>query len=175
MKPADPKFDPNATTVAQAQKFLQDKAASGAICPCCRQVVKLLEKEFTVSMAYVLILLHRQFDKTPDWLQVPEYLSEMVKLGSAVKGTDFSRLRYWGLLEEQPHPTKKGQAKAGFYKMTPKGHQLAKGEIKVPKAVFMYNGQPRGFPPGDASIQELLGKEYDYQELLSGKFGTFIV
>lgn len=174
MKLSDPKFDPNATTLAQAQKFLQEKAVTGAVCPCCRQSVKLQTKDFTPSMAYVLILLHRHFKTSPSWAHVPTYLSEMTKLGSVVKGNDFSKLRFWGLLEEQPHPKKPKAVVPGFYRMTEKGHAFARGEIKVPTSVFLYNDAPRGFSPGDSTIRECLGSEYHYDDLIEGKLG-FVV
>lgn len=173
-KAFDPKFDLKTTTLAEAQEALKSHAADGAVCPCCRQLVKLYKREITSTMAYALILLHRHFEKSPGWLHVPEYLTEMVKLGSTIRGGDFAKLRYWGLLEEMPEK-KDGTKKAGYYRMPEKGHQFAKGEVKVPKVVFLYNDNFLGFGPGEVTIHECLGKEFNYEDLMAGKFGAFIV
>lgn len=175
-KAFDPKFDPKTTTLAQAQQVLKDHAVEGAVCPCCRQLVKLYTREITSSMAYVLILLHRHFEKAPDYIHVPNYLSDMTKLGSMIRGGDFAKLRYWGLLEEMPDAKRKdGSKRAGFYRMPEKGHQFAKGEIKVPKTVFLYNDTFLGFGPGDTSIHECLGKDFNYDDLMAGRLGGFLV
>lgn len=170
-KPFDPKFDPKTTTLAVAQTILMDHAKAGAICPCCRQLVKLYHRPITGAMAYVLILLHRHFLKAPGWLHVPKYLTDMSKMGSAVRGGDWAKLRYWGLLEEKPEDRKDESNRAGFYRMTEKGHQFAKGEIKVAKAVLLYNDRFLGFAPGEVSIQDCLGKEFSYVDLMEGRLG----
>lgn len=177
-KSFDPKFDPNTTTLAKAQEVLKDHAKEGAICPCCRQLVKLYERPITGAMAYVLILLHRHFSTPPipGWVHVPSYLTDMSKMGSAVRGGDWAKLRYWGLLEEKPEDRKDGSNRAGFYRMTEKGHKFAKGEVKVPKAVMLYNDRFLGFvTPGEVSIQDCLGKEFDYADLMAGRLGSFVV
>jgi hypothetical protein len=180
----DPKFDPNTTTLAKAQQVLKDHALKGAICPCCRQEVRMYTREITSTMAYSLIILHRHFSTNKDWLHVPKFLSQMSAIGSAVRGGDFAKLRYWGLLEakqdakteKKPQEKRKdGSKRVGFYRMTEKGHQFAKGEIKVPKAALIYNRKHHGFAPGEATIQECLGKEFNYADLMAGQLGGFVV
>jgi len=179
-KPFDPKYDPNTTTIAVAQKMLQEKALKGAICPCCRQMVKMYEREITSTMAYTLIILHKHFSDFKDWTHLPSFLSQMSVLGSAVRGGDFAKLRYWGLLEEKPiekltDKRKDGSKRVGFYRMTEKGHQFAKGEVKIPKVALVYNGKHFGFAPGEVTIQECLGKEFNYDDLMAGKLGGIVV
>ena len=177
----DPKFDPNTTTLAQAQQMLKDHAMKGAICPCCRQVVKMYTREITSPMAYTLIILHRHFSTDQNWLHVPSYLSQMSTIGSAVRGGDFAKLRYWGLLEAKQDDRKAkdkrkdGSKRTGFYRMTEKGHQFVKGETKIPKVALVYNGKHFGFAPGEASIQECLGKEFNYSDLMAGHLGGIVV
>lgn len=175
-KPFDPKFDPKTTTLAQAQEVLKEHAVDGAICPACRQLVKMAPKALSPNLGYTLLVLYRHFVKESTWLHVADYLGEMVKMGSAVKGSDYTKLCWWGLLEEMPEDLrKKEKKKPGFYRMTEKGLAFAKGERKLPQEVFLYNDQVRGYSPQDTTIQEVLGSTYNYEDLLAGKFNGFMV
>jgi len=176
-KPLRLGIDNTKTTVAEAQDALKPHVhGAGVICPCCLQLVKLYEREITVSMAYVAILLHRHFVESQAWLHVPEYLSNLSKIGSAVRGGDWAKLRYWGLIEEKPEDKRKdGSRRSGYYKMTERGHQFVKGEIKVPRSILLYNEHFLGYGKGEVGIRDCLGKEFDYDDLMAGKLGGFLV
>lgn len=176
-KPRDLKVDLATTTLAQAQQAMLSsvKAGNPVTCPCCKQLVMLYERPITSSMAKVLILLHRHFKNHADWLHVPGYLSEMNKIGAAVRGGDWSKLRYWALIEEKPEVRGDGSKRAGFYKMTDLGHQFARGEAKVSKTAKIYNGRFLGFGDGQVSIQDCLGTEFNYDQLMAGEFGAFTI
>ena len=51
---------PEDATLEQAKEWLRVRFNEGAECPCCLQHVKLYRRPITSSMAYVLILLHRE-------------------------------------------------------------------------------------------------------------------
>lgn len=176
-KVVDLKLDLGKVTIAEAQALLKphlDK--TGAVCPLCRQLVKLYSREITSSMAYVLILLHRHFQSDKNWLHVPSFLTNVSTVGAAVRGGDWAKLRYWDLIEEKPKTERKdGSKRAGFYRMTEKGHQFVRGETKVPRAVLLYADKFLGFDEGEVSIQECLGKEFDYADLMAGRLGGFSV
>jgi hypothetical protein len=150
------------------------KAKQGAICPCCRQKVQIYEREIHASMARVLIILHRHFLKETDWLHVPSYLETLSRqLGAAIRGGDWAKLRYWALIEEKPKTERKdGSKRVGFWKVTDKGHAFAKNELRIPKAVQLYNDKFLGFVSESVtvSILDCLGKEFSYEELMSGKY-----
>jgi hypothetical protein len=155
--------------LGELREYLKKHAREthGVLCPLCRQLVKVYEREITSTMAYTLILLHQHFLKKPDWLHVPTFLTEKSKVGSAVRGGDWAKLRYWGLIEEQVGKRADGSNRAGFYKMTEKGHQFARGDVKVPKSVYLYNDRVLGFDPVNlVGVQECLGKEFDYNVLM---------
>jgi hypothetical protein len=169
------KIDPAKTTVVEAQSALKPHVKDpGVICPCCHQLVRLSEREITPGMAYVAILLHRHFLEDSGWLHVASYLKNLVVLGSEVKGGDWSKLQLWDLIEEKPE--EKGKVyKPGFYRMTERGHQFVKGEIKIHTVALLYNGKLLGFGKGETTIQKRLGKDYNYEDLMSGKLGDFAV
>lgn len=178
MKLPEKKFDPETTLLSVAKAYLKDRAKQGASCPCCDQWVQLYEREIHGSMARVLIILHRHFlRENPMWIHVPSFLEDLsVQLGAAVRGGDWAKLRYWGLIEEKPKETKPakrkdGSKRVGFYRVTEKGHAFAKGEIKVPRAALVYNERHLGFSADrEVSIVDCLGKEFNYDELMSGKY-----
>lgn len=168
--PVDKKFDPQTATLADAQAFLKENAKKGAVCPCCRQKVQLVEREIQSTAARVLIILHHHFQKDSEWLHVPSHLESIARQsGTVQKDSGWARLTYWGLIEEKPKDTGK---RAGFYRITEKGNQFAKGEIKLPKYAMVYNDRFLGFTPScpEVSVTDCLGKEFSYEDLMAGKY-----
>jgi hypothetical protein len=62
-----------------------------------------------------------------------------------------------------------------MYKMTELGTRFVLGKIKVPRSLWLYNGKVIEVHKKSVSIQECLGKEYKYEDLLAGNLGTFAV
>jgi len=162
-------IDPTSTTVAQAQEKLKEALRENvpACCPACKQLVALTERPLNPMMAKVAIILHRHFLTAPGWLPVAKHLAETNKLGAGVRGSDWTRLTHWGILEERPkHP--------GEYTMPEKGHQFARAEIKVPRTIRTYNGKFVGFGPDLVDVKECLGDDLDYSQIIAGNYGAFI-
>lgn len=173
-KTAKPTFDMQTTVLADAQKWLMANAEKGAICPCCTQRVQVYHREINASMARVLIVLHRYFLTQQEWLHVPTYLEDLSRqLGAAVRGGDWAKLHYWKLIEAKPKAERKdGSKRAGFWRVTEQGHAFAKNELKVPKYAMVYNERCLGYVPnsGEVGILECLGKEFNYADLMAGKY-----
>lgn len=171
-----------ATSLAEAQEKLKSHVRGpGVICPCCHQLVRMVEKELSSTMAYVLILMYRHFQTASDWLDMSQYLENMVALGSEVKGGDWSKLKYWKLIEERP-PEKKSVLNPkppvktqGMYKLTDLGTRFVLGSIKVPRSLWIYNGHVIEANKKSVSIQECLKGVYQYENLMAGKLGEFTV
>lgn len=125
--------------------------------------------------------MYRHFQSSSDWLDMAQYLANMVALGSEVKGGEWSKLRYWKLIEERPPERKsilnpKPPVKTqGMYKLTDSGKGFVLGKLKVPKSLWVYNGHVIEANKKSVSIQECLGKDYKYEDLLAGNLGTFAV
>jgi hypothetical protein len=82
---------------------------------------------------------------------------------------DFEKLKYWGLIHQQekdPADTKKRTS--GMWAITAKGRQFARGDIKLPSHVSIYNSKALGLDGDDVGIKEVLGHLYDYEEVLNG-------
>lgn len=178
-KPLKLSLDPTKTSLLDARNAIKPHVLGvGVICPCCNQLVRIIQKDLTGSIVYVAILLHRHFVEDQNWLHVADYLSTMAKIGSAVRGGEWSKLRYWGLLEAKPDgvkvDAKDASKRSGYYRMTEKGHQFVRGEIKIPKSIMLYNDQHLGFGKEEVTVQEALGKEFNYSELMAGNLGLVV-
>ena len=182
-KPFEINLDPKTTTVAKAQEQMQQRVrGSGVICPCCKQLVRVIEKELSPTMAYVLILMYRHFLDTPeDWLHVSKYLENMAAVGSEVRGGEWSKLKNWKLIEEHP-PVKKSVLSnkpvvdmTGRYRITESGKKFVRCESKVPDKILLYDGHLMGFGTKDVTIKDCLGKSYRYEDLMAGNLGGFVV
>jgi hypothetical protein len=163
-------FDRKIVTLAGAKQWLRDRVADGATCPCCTQFAKVYKRPITRSMAYSLILIDRHFQKDPvkAWLHVPSYLTRTSIVGAAIRGGDWAKLVHWGLLEEKPEIRKDGSPRAGYYKITERGSAFARGEIRIPKFVFIYASRVLNRPsPETISVQEALGAAFDYRALMA--------
>ena len=182
-KPVKLVLDPS-TTIKEAQDKIKTLVRGpGVHCPVCRQLVKIVEKDLSPEMAYVLILLYRHFKESDDWdwLDIAQYLESMVAIGSEVTGGEWRKLEYWGLILERPPVKRSVLSKeppvktVGFYRLTDRGKGFLLGQLKVPKSVLLYQGNILEFSGKTVSIQECLGKDYIYEDLLAGKLGAFAV
>jgi hypothetical protein len=141
----------------------------------------MVEKELSSTMAYVLILMYRHFQSASDWLDMSQYLSNMVAIGSEVKGGDWPKLKYWKLIEERP-PEKKSVVNPkppvktqGMYKLTELGSRFVLGKLKIPKSIWIYNGHVIEANKKSVDILGCLGKDYKYEDLMAGNLGSFAV
>ena len=157
----------NLNTVDEAKKYLRQNYEKGTECPCCNQFVKLYKRKITSSMARCLINLVQKFDKTKDYVWYEDIFSVL-----RIYGGDFSKLQYWGLIENKPKDEDgKDTRSSGFWKPTLQGIQFVIGTLKVPKYALVYNNKVQGFSPNKESVEDALGSKYSYNEVM-GDFLT---
>lgn len=170
-KPRDLRLDPQTTTIVQAQAGMSEAVKEGAsvTCPCCKQLVEVDDHLISPAMAKVLIILYRHFKNNPDWVNVPEYLAEMNKLGAGVRGSDWVKLRQWSLLIED-----KPGSKGALSRLSENGRKVVLGEIRVPQTTRTYNGRMVGYGEETTTLREILG-DGDYDRIMAGDFGAFLV
>jgi len=162
--------DPATITLAEAAAWLLQQHKKGAICPCCTQFAKRYKRKLNSSMAYALLLIFHAFRTRTVWLHVPEYLMEVCKTGPTVRGGDWAKLIHWGLIEQKPDEMRQdGSKRTGFYKITDKGNAFVRGEIRVPKYVYIYASRCVGASEETVSFREALGREngFRYDELMA--------
>jgi hypothetical protein len=162
-KRALPKGNNRGLTVDAARERLETAMVDGAVCPCCESWVQRYRRTLTAGMAVVLCRIVRQTVGRQDpWVKVYEMKHPPL-------GGDFAKLRHWKLLERLPKDWEDTTRRtSGVWRATDKGIDFALGRIMVPRAYFDYQGRCLGFDEELTTIQQALGKRFDYGELMSG-------
>jgi len=167
--PAKMRWD-STTTIDQAKKWLKRNTSKGGQCPCCHQRVQFYKRTLTSAMAYALVVIERRFRTESDWLHVPQYLTA-IGAAEASRGGDYAKLRDWGFIDPKPGKRDDESNRNGWWKITATGRAFARGEIRAPRRIEMYNQKPtrRDIGSETISIQEALGQRFDYGKLMAGK------
>ena len=155
-------------TLEEAKEWLRGKFAKGADCPCCGQFVKLYRRKLNSSMAYAMILLAKhQKEIGGAWFHVPDYLSSVTSTAT-IRGGDWSKLRYWGLIESDESIRDDGSKRAGVWRVTEAGMAFAANDKSVPSHVHIYNGEAfSSYQTGETTnIEQALGEKFNYRELM---------
>ena len=131
------------------------------LCPCCGQKVKIYPRKLNVNMARWLIWLVKAYKEERRWWSV----NEGPVLQNRKGGGDFAKLVHWGLIRERIDEGS-SKRKSGFWKPTQKGAMFVRGKIDVPSHVHLYNNEIVGWSDEPVTIEEALGKEFSYRELM---------
>ncbi len=128
-------------TIKEAKEYIVENMLAGAICPCCGQLAKVYARKLNKGMCEVLKILNEKTEKrrigfAPNddvWIHVSNELAEL-KINATNK--EYPKLRFWGFLE---------MGTAGYWRVTPKGDEFVRGIITAPSAIYLYNGEFKGF------------------------------
>lgn len=132
-------------------------------CPTCGRYAQIYKRRITSTMAKQLVEL---VQAAPNG----EYVSYRV---IKIVGGDWSKLKWWGLIENQSHvPGEDGKKSSGFWRVTQKGFQFLRGEITVPDAMFVFDGEPMSVSPEQVTFSDSLGHHFDYNEIMEGHIVT---
>ena len=83
-------------TLEEAKQYLRDNYEKGTNCLCCGQRVQRYKRKLNSSMARMLIRLNI-LSRNAEWV----HLRDIIKGISDTGGGDFSKLSYWGLIQEK--------------------------------------------------------------------------
>lgn len=152
-------------TIREGKNHLKKHARKGTTCPCCGQFVKIYKRKIDSGMAQGLIAAYKKgADK--DFIHVPTALLG-VQINSST--SQFSKLRYWDLVEEQVNNDTKKRT-SGHWKLTDKGIDFVLRRSSVKKYVYTYNQKIVDFGDSDemedVNIEQCLGNHFNYQELM---------
>lgn len=153
----DVNWDPR--TVKQVKAHLRDNWVEGTACPCCGQYVKLYRRKLNSGMARTLILIYHHHPI--GWVNVKGFLREH----NFQNNHDWTLLSYWGFIVERENtdPQKKS---SGEWRMTDKGRDFVRRNLRAPSHIKIYNNEFLGFDGTEITILEALGKRFDYRELM---------
>lgn len=159
------KEDASKVTLDAAKAWLRKEIFDGgATCPCCSQFAKVYKRPFNSSMAYAVIVFAKNL-KVDQWVEIPQFLDDN-KHTSIVRSREWSRLRFWKLLERREDVREDGSSDTGVYRLTQAGYDFAYGKQEIPHSVYMYNERVLRSDTKKISIRDALGKKFSYDELM---------
>jgi len=130
----------------------------GTQCPCCAQWAQAYRRKVNAQMASTLIYAHRAYGR--DFGQLQD-----VRRG--IKNREESKLRYWGLLVEEPERRPDG-GKSGWWAITDLGEQFVLLRTTIPKYALVYNNRCLKLYGEPVSIIDALGTNFNYRDLMDG-------
>jgi len=139
-------------------------ADKGYTCPHCGQYCKRYYRHFNSNMAIALIVLYRNLDKGF------VHLENLMKEAGYKRCGDASYLRHYRLIEKKEGKREDGSPRNGMYKITSAGIMFVEGKTKVKKKYIIYNNKHEGFEGDEITIQDALGKKFDYRQLMDGDY-----
>lgn len=158
---------PNISLEAARQQFWRD-IERGTDCLLCGRHAKLYKRKLNSGMARMLIVLfNMSLDLPPEangWVHVSRIL---LQSGVNAVAQEYSKLRFWGLLEERPNDNPETPG-SGFWRVTLLATNFVRGLTSVPRRVFVYDNQCLGHSDERTTIQEALGDRFNYEELMAG-------
>lgn len=156
----------NLVTLTDAKYYVGENMArpGGITCPCCHQHVQMYKRSITSSMAYGLKLFSQSLGNNTDVSKHAEnFFKEQKGLPASVRG-DFSKLRFWGLIE--PGSVTKGE---GFYRMTWTGIGFTYGTILVKRNAIIFNNKLVTLSGPEINIKQCLKNKFSYDKLMKGE------
>jgi len=154
------------STLLEIKEYLKKNYEKGIDCPCCRQFVKIYKRKLNTIMAQTLIRLY-WLDKNKEGY----YHCKQIVEGISDTGTnDFSKLIYWGLVEEKKKEVTQTKTRtSGYWKITDKGKGFVLNQFKLPSYTYVYNGKSYGFSEQMSDIEDCLGVKFNYKSLMANR------
>jgi hypothetical protein len=147
-------------TLDDAQAWLRKRVDHGERCPCCTQFAKVYRRKIGSRQAWALITFYRR--RALDWGYAPEVLP-----ATASSQSDFSKLRYWGLIESSNEQRDDG-GPAGWWRVTSLGEQWVHVACAVPMYARVYDNRCLGLVGDPVTIRDALGTRFNYDDLMRG-------
>lgn len=149
-------------TLIDAKKYLRDNWEKGTDCPCCGQLVKLYSRPMHYTMGAMLIRLYRLSQKDSGYHHVKDIAAGISDTGT----NDFSKLKYWGLIEQMPKDPKENKRTSGYWRITQRGVQFVLGQRTEHERVLIFNKKNLGLTGDQIDIKQALGERFNYNELM---------
>jgi len=149
--------------LGQVRAHLREKMDDGVDCPACGRLVKSYKFTILGTMAATLMWIVAKAKQTKQpWVHLnnPE-APPWVKADR-----NYPRLAYWDLAVAREQEEKDEKRCSGFWKATPLGIDFVYNRAKVPQYVLAYNNIPYEHSSDMVSIQDVMKKKFNYEEML---------
>jgi len=158
-------------TVDDARKMLfndRELFRQGQHCPSCDQFVKLYRRQVTSTAAKMLWNLYRmdRFERDSGSSKIYHYVGDLVVIATGT--SDFSKLKYWGLVVEMENDDSGKKRTSGYYAITEKGKRFVDGDETISQYVLLYNSRSYGFEGKQVTYEQVVPKEWISKRLIFG-------
>lgn len=150
-------------TILEARTILRKLAMEGGHdCPVCTQFSKVYKRKIHASMAAAMVSIYRaSYMEQKHWVEISKLLPHN-------QVADAAKLRYWGLIEEEPSVRSDGSERTGFWRVTMRGMEFVREVRTVPKYAKLYDGRSLGLEGDQVGIRDALGAKFNYSQLMAG-------
>jgi hypothetical protein len=151
----------------EVREWIAQNVAKGVECPACYRFAKVYRRKINSGMVRAAVWFYRNAAQG-EWVNIGA-LSEKDRLD--LHHWEYSKLRYWGLLEE----TKSDQPKnsATYWRLTPAGRAFVEGGAAVQKYAYVYDGEVAPWPSTEPveliTIDEAVTDHFDLEELMGNR------
>jgi len=156
------------TTLEEARTFVREGLEKGVTCLCCGQHAQRYSRKLDSLMARGLVRMYAWFRENPGerWMHVERALKPD-PLSPGGIGRQVATLKYWGLVVLKKDEEPDDAPVRGLYRITEKGERFVRGEISVPRSIFVYNDTFYGFDGQEhTDIRKALTDSFSYEELM---------
>lgn len=153
-------------SIAEGKQYLEKNWKKGAICPCCKQYVKLYKRQVGAQMVKWLVALYKLNRKNRDTYFHVSALLNNGKESLGVIGGDFAKMKYWGLIKEKPKDEGSDKRTSGYWKITGYGIQFIFKKYRIHKYALVFNQEFRGFEGEDVGVADCIKSKFSYDELM---------
>jgi hypothetical protein len=148
----------------------------GGHCPCCGKWGKVYRHG--ISHAMMKALLWMASNHGENWINMPKQAPR-----DLIQTYTFATLKWWRLIEplniEQEVNVEDGELvysdsetrSSGIWRVTPLGMKFAKGQVQVPKYVYLYNDTLKDVSTETVYIKDCVGKKFNYSEIMNATWG----
>lgn len=159
------------STVADAQAYILEHRHDGCRCPVCNAKIEIYKRAIHSTMAAVLCEMRRHEKATGAEAMNVASLPGVKKLPKSY--SDFSKCRWWGLIEQMPGVRDDGSPRNGYWKLTTKGRKFVERSERVMKYALEFKSEALGFAGEMVTIDDCLGTRFRYDELVNSQSTLF--
>lgn len=159
-------------SLVDARAHVERIADDGGNCPCCGQRVQVYRRTINAGMARALIAMWAEVRRQCGIIDpsIEQLASTWIDVRTInVRGGDYAKLAYWGIIEST-EVDGAHEKRSGWWRVTPTGAAFVLGRVRVPSAVYVYDGRVLDERDVDSvSINDVVASRFSIDELLGGK------